>query len=74
MRGLVAYSSADYSEAQTFFDAAVKRVPTHYKALYGRGVVKKKLGDESGGKKDMSDARGMSDSVEKEMTQLGVKP
>ncbi len=73
MRGVVAYVSADFAEAQSFFDATLKRVPTDYKALYGRGVVKKKLGDESGGNKDISDARGMSDRVEKEMAQLGIK-
>jgi tetratricopeptide (TPR) repeat protein len=71
MRGVVAYISGDFAEAQSFFDATVNRVPTHYKALYGRGVVKTKLGEE-GGSKDIAAAKGMSDSVAKEMAELGI--
>lgn len=74
MRGLVAYRSGEYADAVKFFDGAVKRVPTYYQALFGRGVAKKKNGDESGGEQDIADARGMSKNVDKDMQQLGLKP
>lgn len=74
MRGLVSYQADEYEEALTFFDSAVKRVPTYYQALYARGVAKKKTGDESGGEKDMKDARGMRPKVDEEMKKFGLTP
>ena len=74
MRGLASYQAGDYKEALTFFDDAVKRVPTYYQALYARGVAKKKTGDDSGGDKDIKDARGMRPKVDDEMKKFGVAP
>lgn len=72
MRGLAAFQAGDYKDSLTFFDDAVKRVPTYYQALYARGVAKKKTGDDSGGDKDIKDARGMRPKVDEEMKKFGV--
>ena len=72
MRGLIAYTSADYNEALSNFDGAVKRRPTYFQAIYARGVTKNKLGDEAGGKSDVTTATGMSPKVAKEMEKLGL--
>jgi tetratricopeptide (TPR) repeat protein len=72
MRGLVSFQAGDHKDALTFFDEAVKRVPTYYQALYARGVAKKKIGDDSGGDKDIKDARGMRPKVDEEMKKFGV--
>ncbi|MEQ1866942.1 MAG: tetratricopeptide repeat protein [Micropepsaceae bacterium] len=74
MRGLISYRAEEYAEAVTYFDGAVKRLPTYYQALFARGVAKKRAGDESGGDKDIKDARGMSSHVEADMQKLGLKP
>jgi tetratricopeptide (TPR) repeat protein len=72
-RGLIAYEAAEYTEAVKYFDSAVQRLPTYYQAIYARGVAKKKAGDDSGGDKDVREARGMSGHVEKDMEKLGLK-
>jgi tetratricopeptide (TPR) repeat protein len=71
MQGLIAYSSADYQDALNHFDSAIQRRPTYFQAIYARGVTKKKLGDDNGSKKDVSEALGMSPKVDKEMEKLG---
>jgi tetratricopeptide (TPR) repeat protein len=73
MTGLIAYTSADYQDALTNFDSAVQRRPTYFQAIYARGATKKKLGDESGAKKDVAEAVGMSPKVQEEMEKLGLK-
>jgi tetratricopeptide (TPR) repeat protein len=72
MRGLAAYQAGQHKDALTDFDEAVKRVPTYYQALYARGVAKKKTGDDSGGDKDIKDARGMRPRVDEEMKKFGL--
>ncbi len=72
MRGLIAYASADYKEALSSFDNAIQRRPTYFQAIYARGVTKKKLGDDNGSKKDVSEALGMSPKVDDEMKKLGL--
>lgn len=74
MRGLISFQGGEYAEAAKYFDGAVQRLPTYYQAIYARGVAKKKAGDESGGDRDIKDARGMSSHVEEDMKQLGLTP
>ncbi|MBL8780764.1 MAG: tetratricopeptide repeat protein [Alphaproteobacteria bacterium] len=74
MRGLIAYRAGEYAEAVTYFDSAVKRVPTYYQAIFARGVSKKKSGDDSGGDADLKTARGMRSGVDKDLEKLGVTP
>jgi len=73
LRGIVAFKEGEYKEALKYFDDAVNRAPTYYQAIFARGVTKKKLGDESGGDKDIADARGMSAKVDNDMEKLGFK-
>lgn len=74
LRGVLAYNSGDAAEALTYFENAIKRVPTYYQAIYARGVAKKKTGDESGGERDIATARGMSKQVDQDLKKLGLKP
>lgn len=74
MGGVIAYQTGNYEEAVKFFNSAVERVPTHYQAIFSRGAAKKKLGDESGGNRDIADAKGMSSHVEKDMAAFGITP
>lgn len=73
-RGLVSYKMADFQEALTYFDGAVQRVPTFYKAVFARGVTKKKLGDERGGDKDIAAARAMNPKVDEDLARDGMTP
>jgi tetratricopeptide (TPR) repeat protein len=72
MRGLIAYRAGEYAEAVTFFDGAVKRVPTYYQAIFARGVAKKKSGDDAGGDADLKTARGMRSGVDEDLKKLGI--
>lgn len=74
IRGIVAYNAGDHAEALKYFDDAVQRAPTYYQALFARGVAKKKTGDESGGEKDIADARGMSSKVDADLKKFGLTP
>jgi len=73
MRGLISYDAGEYAEAVKHFDGAVQRLPAYYQAIYARGVAKKRAGDESGGEKDIKEARGMSARIDAEMEKLGLK-
>lgn len=74
LRGAAAYRSGDYKAALVDFDAAVKSSPKYYQALFARGLAKKKTGDETGGDKDLADARGMSSKVEDDVKNIGLTP
>lgn len=72
MRGSIAYREGDFKAALTDFDAAVKSSPKYAQALYARGLAKKKTGDESGGEKDLAEARGISTNVEADVKKIGL--
>jgi len=72
MRGSIAYREGDFKAALTDFDAAVKSSPKYAQAIYARGLAKKKTGDESGGDKDLAEARGMSANVEADVKKIGL--
>lgn len=72
MRGMVALKADDYAEAKSYFDQALQRLPTYHQALFARGVAKKKSGDESGGDRDIKDARALSQHADEDMKKLGV--
>lgn len=73
IRGLIAFESAEYSEAINYFNSAVERLPTYYQAIYARGIAKAKAGDKAAGDRDIATARGMSSHVEKDMERFGLK-
>jgi tetratricopeptide (TPR) repeat protein len=72
MRGTLSYRGGDYAAALADFDAAVKSSPKYAQALYARGLAKKKAGDESGGEKDLKEARGISANVEADVKKIGL--
>lgn len=72
MRGSLAYRGGDFKAALTDFDAAVKSSPKYAQAIYARGLAKKKTGDESGGDKDLAEARGISANVEADVKKIGL--
>lgn len=74
IRGLISYQAADYKTAMGDFDTAVQRDPRYYQAIFARGVAKSRLGDESGGKDDLTLARGMGSQVDDIMQKLGMVP
>jgi len=74
LRGVVSYRDADYQAALADFDAAVKSSPKYYQAIFARGLAKKKTGNESGGEKDLAEARGMSANVEDDVKKFGLTP
>jgi tetratricopeptide (TPR) repeat protein len=74
LRGTVAYRAGEFKAALADFDAAVKSSPKYYQAIYARGLAKKKSGDESGGGKDLAEARGMSSKVEDDVKKFGLTP
>jgi tetratricopeptide (TPR) repeat protein len=55
-RGVVRLKLKDYQAAISDFDAALKNDPHLARALYGRGIVRKKQGDATGGEADMAAA------------------
>ena len=74
IRGLIYYGVADYKNAVADFDAAAQRQPLFYKAIFARGAAKTRLGDDSGGKEDLKQARGLSAHIDDEMQKLGIVP
>ena len=74
MRGLIAFQEGSFSEAQTFFDNAAKRKANYVQAIYGRGVARKRNGDDKGGDKDIAEARGMSRDADEDGRKLGLIP
>jgi tetratricopeptide (TPR) repeat protein len=73
-RGLINYQGSDFKGALADFDAATQRKPLYYKAIFARGAAKMKLGDDSGGKEDLKQARGLSAHIDDEMKTMGVVP
>lgn len=72
LRGVISYRGGDYKAALTDFDAAVKSSPKYAQAIFARGLAKKKSGDESGGEKDLGEARGLSGNVEADVKKIGL--
>lgn len=73
MRGTLSYRGGDFAAALADFDAAVKSSPKYAQALFARGLAKKKTGDESGGEKDIKEARGISANVEADVKKIGLE-
>ena len=48
--------------------------PSSATALYGRGVVKRTIGDARGGAQDMDTAKAMRPNVATELARRGLKP
>jgi tetratricopeptide (TPR) repeat protein len=56
------------------YDAALKRYPDYWEALYGRGVVKLRKGDTAGGKADIEAAVKLHPGAAVEERKRGIAP
>jgi len=72
--GLVALKAKDWSRAASEFEAFAKVAPNAPAALFGRGIVKLRRGDRTGGGADIERARTLSAEVEPEFAEVGVTP
>ena len=55
-------------------DAALKIAPGAVSALFGRGVVRRRMGDAKGGDADIADAVARDAAVAGQMARRGVVP
>jgi len=62
-----------YDKAIVDYNLVLKFVSTNAAALYGRGVAKKKTGDEYGGDADIAAARLIRPDIVEELIRFGVK-
>ena len=68
-----AYAGAGrYAEAMRDYDAALRASPQNAEALYGRGVAKRKAGDESGAVTDITAAQAIDPNVSDDVTKSGI--
>lgn len=73
LRGLVSYQEGNFAEAITYFDSAIQHRPRYAQALFARGVAKKRNG-ETGGDRDIAQARELSTQVDQELARFGLTP
>ena len=63
-----------FQDALNDYDKAVDESRDAISSLYARGVVKLKLGDKDGGRKDIDYATGRGVIVARQMAERGVAP
>lgn len=66
-RGYVYFRQGKLAQALADFDKAARTFPQNARYLYERGVVKTKMGDATGGQKDIAKAKEMSPEVERKV-------
>ena len=66
-RGILYFNTGDNVDAVADFNKAIKLDPKDAKALYGRGLAKRRKGDATGGDADMAAAKALDPDVEKRM-------
>ena len=71
-RGVVRLKLKDYAAAIADFDAALKNDPHAARALYGRGVARKKTGDLKGGDADLAAAIAVWPDIAGEFDRWGL--
>jgi len=62
-RGYELLAKKDYRRALADFETSWRTDPTYARALYGRGLAKKHLGDEDGGEADIARAKKLEPSL-----------
>lgn len=72
MRGVIHYRLAAYDKSTPEFDKAYTLLPSYAQALYARGASKLKANDTSG-RADIDQARGMRSRVDGELKRLGIR-
>jgi tetratricopeptide (TPR) repeat protein len=73
-RALVSFKQNNLQSALIDYDAVLKQFPERMTALYGRGVVKKRLGDAAGGDADINAANRKDASAAGQMLGYGISP
>jgi tetratricopeptide (TPR) repeat protein len=73
-RGFTYLKLGQFADAIVDYDAALKVVPNHASALYGRGVVKLKQGDVEGGNADIATATAIQADIADKFAIYGVAP
>jgi hypothetical protein len=61
-------------QALADYDAALKVAPGAPSALFGRGVVRRRVGDAKGGDADIADAIARDAAIAGQMARRGVAP
>ena len=61
-------------QALADYEASLKVDPRHATALFGRGVVRRQMGDVSGGDADIAAATAIDGSVAGQLARRGVVP
>lgn len=73
-RGFALLRAGRYRESIASYDEALAGDPREAVSWYGRGVAKRRLGDNAGGDQDIAKGKEISPSVEAEFSRYGLTP
>lgn len=73
-KGFVLLRMARYRDAVESYDNALRLRPDFASSLFGRGIAKRRLGDQAGGDADLKAATTAVPSIAKEYADIGVTP
>ena len=73
-RGFTYLKMRRLPQALADYDASLKIAPRQAAALFGRGVVRRQMGDVSGGDADIAAATAIDGTVARQLARRGVVP
>ena len=73
-RGFTYLKMRQFPRALADYEAALKVAPRQASALFGRGVVRRQMGDVSGGDADIAAAIAIDAAVAGQLARRGVAP
>ena len=73
-RALVLLQMGLYKEAVKAYSAALKLQPDQRNSLYGRGVARRRIGDNAGANADLAAGRKYNAGIDREYADYGIKP
>ena len=73
-RGFVLLRMGRFDEAIGEYDRALEMLPTQAHSRYGRGIAKRRKGDQSGGNVDIEAATKANPNIETEFSEYGIQP
>jgi len=71
-RGASVYTQRNYKQALADYNAALALAPNHATSLYVRGVIRRKLGDTSGGDADIRAAGKIDPEIAESFAPYGL--